>query len=90
VDHEALAHLAHGQGSAAGEGEQPERLVGGEGQAVGLERVLDAAEQELLHPHDRGDGGHVVGVLWPAGAPLAVRFGDRIERICNGHAAHGT
>jgi Phosphodiester glycosidase/Bacterial Ig-like domain (group 2) len=42
VDHEPHAHLAHGQGTRPGEGEQPEGLVGGEGQAVRLERVLDA------------------------------------------------
>ena len=36
VDHEPLAHLAHGQGSPAAEGQQAQRLVGGEGQAVRL------------------------------------------------------
>jgi hypothetical protein len=36
VDHQALAHLAHRHGPAPGEGQQPERLVRGEGQVVGL------------------------------------------------------
>ena len=88
VDHQALAHLAHGQGAGSGEGEQPQCLIGGEGQPVWLERVLDPGEQELVDAHDRGDGGHVVGVFWPAGTPLAAGFGQGIEGVRVGHAAN--
>jgi len=86
VDHQAYAHLAHGHGSAPGEGEQPERLVRGEGQAVGLQDGLDPGQQQLLDPHDGGDGRHVVGVRGPPDAPLAVGFGNGVERLWIGHA----
>jgi len=86
MDHQALAHLAHGHGSAPGEGEQAERLVRGEGQAEGLQGGLDSGQQQLLDPHDRGDGRHVVGVLGPPDAPLAVGFGNGVERLWVGHA----
>jgi hypothetical protein len=86
VDHQAYAHLAHGHGSAPGEGEQAERLVGGEGQVVGLQGGLDPGQQQLLDPHDRRDGGHVVGVRRPAQAPLAMSFGNGVERSWIGHA----
>jgi hypothetical protein len=86
MDHQALAHLAHGHGSAPGEGEQAERLVRGEGQAEGLQGGLDPSQQQLLDPHDRGDGRHVVGVLGPPDAPLAVGFGNGVEGVWVGHS----
>jgi len=86
MNHQAYAHLAHRHGSAPGEGEQPERLVRGEGQAVGLQDGLDPGQQQLLDPHDGGDGRHVVGVRGPPDAPLAVGFGDGVERVWIGHA----
>jgi hypothetical protein len=42
---------------------------------------LDPGQQQLLDPHDRGDGRHVVGVLGPPDAPLAVGFGNGVERV---------
>jgi hypothetical protein len=86
VDHQALAHPAHRHGPAPGEGQQPERLVRGEGQPVGLQGGLDPGQQQLLDPHDRGHGGHVVGVLRPPRAPLAVRLGNGVERVGIGHS----
>jgi hypothetical protein len=86
VDHQALAHLAHRHGPAPGEGEQAERLVGGEGQPVRGEDGLDPGQQQLLHPHDGGDGRHVVGVRGPPDAPLAVGFGNGVERVWIGHS----
>ena len=86
VHHQALAHLPHRQRPPPGEGEQLQRLVGGERQAVRLQGVLDPAEQQLLDAHDRGDRGHVVGGVGPARAPLPVRFGDRVKRLSCGHA----
>jgi hypothetical protein len=79
VHHQAFAHLPHRKRAVPGEGKQPQRLVGGERQAVGLEDVLDPAEQQLLDAHHRRDGRHVVGMAWPAGGPLPVRLSDRIE-----------
>jgi hypothetical protein len=86
VDHEALAHLAHGHRPAPGEGEQAKRLISGESQAVRLQDGLDPGQQQLLHPHDGGDGRHVVGVRGPPDAPLAVGLGNGIERVWIGHA----
>jgi hypothetical protein len=86
VDHEPCAHLPHGQRAGPGEGEQPQCFIGGEGQRIRFERILDAGEQELLHAHDRGDGGHAVRLLGPPRRPLAERLGDGIEGLGIGHA----
>ena len=82
--------LPIGSEPARAEGEQPQRLVQGEGQPVGLEHVIDPREQELLHAHHGRDGGHVIGVLRPAGAPLPVGFRDGVEGQVVGHEANGT
>jgi hypothetical protein len=81
VDHQAFAHLTHGHGPAPGEREQPERLVRGEGQAVGLQGGLDPGQQQLLDAHHGGDRRHVVGVRGPPDAPLAMGLGNGVERI---------
>jgi len=90
VHHQADAHLAHRQRSRAGEGEQPQRLIEGEGKPVGLEHVIHPRQQELLHAHHGRDGGHVIGVLRPAGAPLSVGFRDGVEGEVVGHEVNGT
>jgi AcrR family transcriptional regulator len=90
VHHQADAHLAHGQRAPAAEREELERFVGGERQAVRLERILDPSQQQLLHAHHGRDGGHVIGVLRPARVPLTVCLGDRVEGLCISHAANRT
>jgi len=90
VHHQPFAHLAHRQRSPAAEGQQAQCLVGGEGQAVWLERVLDPAQQQLLGPHHRRDGGHAVRLFRPACAPLPVRLGNGVERLMIRHAAYRT
>jgi hypothetical protein len=46
---------------------------------MGLEHVLDPAEQQLLDAHHRRDGRHMVGMVWPAHGPLPVCLSYRIE-----------
>ena len=81
-------HWMNREAGPAGRSRQPQGLVGGEGQPVRLERVLDPGEQQLLHAHDRGDGGHVLRLVGPARRPLAECLGDRVKGLHLGHAAN--
>ena len=47
-----------GRPPVVGEGQQHQRLVAGEGQAVRPERAVDGGLQDLLHPHHAGHRGH--------------------------------
>ncbi len=47
---------------------------------------LDPGQQQLLHAHDGSDGRHVIGVRGPSDAPLAVGFGNGVERVWIGHS----
>src|SRR3954468_4256472 len=81
VDLQPHAHLPQRQRPAAAEEEQHQRLVAGERQPERLQHRVQAREQDLLDPHDRGDRAHRGARLCaPALLPLAPRLGDRIER----------
>ena len=78
---QSRAGLGHRKGPAAGEVQQRQQLVAGEGQAERFEYLFDPRHEDLLGPHQRGHHGHAVRDLTPAVVgPLAVRFGDRVER----------
>jgi hypothetical protein len=85
MDHQPHPHRPHRHRPAPGEGEQAQRLEGGEGQAMRLEDGLDPGQQQLLHAHHGGDGRHLVGVLRPPDVPLTAGFGDGVERVWLGH-----
>jgi hypothetical protein len=89
VQHEAVAHLAHGQLAVAAEVQQHQSLVAGEGQVEGLQGIVDLGDQDLLRPHDRRDGGHVgrrgPGVRLPL--PAGLGDGVEVERTLAPHGA---
>jgi hypothetical protein len=63
-----------------GKAEKAEDLEPGKGETEWGERNLDPAGHYLLHPGDRGDGGHSGRCLGPAMIrPLATRFGNRVS-----------
>ena len=80
-------HLQAGDGAGhrhpplACEAEQAQHLVPGERESEGPQGRVDAREQELLRPDDRRHGGHAGRGGFPAmGDPLALGFGDRVDR----------
>jgi hypothetical protein len=78
VHHQPAADHLQRQLAGAGEGQQHQHLVAGEGEPVRLERLVEAGQQDLLHPEDAGRRAHRGGraeVLLPA----LRRALDRVE-----------
>jgi hypothetical protein len=69
------------QRSPLAEHQQHEQLVPCEGELEVPQLLVDAPQQQLLRPHDRGHGRHARGRIGPPlGLPPTARLGDRIER----------
>ena len=81
-----LPHLAERQRPARGEGQQHQRLVAREAQAVRLEERVQPPDHQLLDPHQRRDRVHR-GHAVPVGAPLAGRLVDGVEGKGHGQEA---
>jgi len=91
VQLQPFAHQPHRQRPALGEGQQHQRLVAGEGQAVRLEALVDGGLQDLLDPHHVGDRRHR-RVRTDAFRPGLRCFGNGIEgqRGCWDVRGHGS
>jgi len=77
---QAVAHLAQRERAAAAVVQEHQRLIAREREVEGLQLVVQAREQDLLHAHDRGDGAHRRDrLVAPVGAPVPPRLGDRVE-----------
>ena len=88
VQLQPLAHEAHRQGAGAGEAQQHERLVAGEGQLVASQGGVHGLLEDLLDPEHAGHRGHR-GRRADPGRPNLRGPGDRVERerIGRGHQA---
>ena len=94
---QALADLAQRQRPAAAEVQQHQRLVAGEGELERLQQQVQPRDQDLVHPHDRGDGDHLGRrVLGPAlrasggVPPRSGRTGSTVSRPAGGPSSRST
>lgn len=80
VDLKSGAHLAKGERALARVEEQHQRLVPGEREAVRLELLVQARQENLMGAHDRGHRRHRrCGAVTPVRAPLSGGLFDRVE-----------
>src|SRR6266508_1883682 len=73
MDLESFTDLPGRELATAAEGQQHQYLVAGERQAERPQCIVDAAQQELMGPHHRRDGGHPEGGVFPPGGPPVLR-----------------